>query len=345
MASKRNLEDLTAYIHSVSPKKHRTRSFNVRLQTDSKNTRKAICFDGSKYDKLLTARLSGQAVKIDKIVNQSKDSTVSHFADYVINSATKITTLDPVNVTFPRKDDDVDYISLESENQLTVGTLVSVKGKLDLSHGTEKDVKIGMRNTKVLNQGYIFNESGSISLTVWGEWISFLRNKIEEGHTYFDFKNLLVRANLEETGLSTCSDTDCVVLSGDVSPGIDLVVADDKSSEQVLTEIDVIHELTFGYRCCKCRSIIITQPEMPKVVQCDHCGITVRLSKLSLVFEAVIECESLGKDLYKIDIGDLTELGNLSIDMDRNLLKEKLMSIQNIHVVVNHKYNQLKVVF
>jgi hypothetical protein len=161
--SKRKAEDVVAYIENVSPQK-RNKSFNVRLQTENASV-KAICFDMTKREQIVNARLSGEAVKFNRIINQMDDSKVNHFADYVINSSTTMKDVDAESVTFERKEKEEVYVSLEDATTLKIGSLVSVKGKVTMKNTRERDVLVGRRTVKVLNNALLLNNSGSITLT------------------------------------------------------------------------------------------------------------------------------------------------------------------------------------
>lgn len=65
----------------------------------------------------------------------------------------------------------------------------------------------------VMNQLYIYNETGTIELTVWESWIDFLQ---ENNGKCFEFCNLLVKDFNGEISVSTCSDTTIKVVQSDI---------------------------------------------------------------------------------------------------------------------------------
>lgn len=91
---------------------------------------------------------------------------------------------------------------------MEVGTLVNVRGKLDLSRSEEKTVKVTGRIVRVLNNAYLFNKSGDVVLPLWEDWIKFFTERVEKGSDYFRITNLLVKEFNNAKSLSTCSSTE-----------------------------------------------------------------------------------------------------------------------------------------
>ena len=97
--------------------------------------------------------------------------------------------MDSNNVQFslagPPQETFVDFSS-----RFFVGTLVSAKAQLDLSHSQERSVYVGngRRKCEVLNNGFFYNTSGEIALTIWEERIPFFKSHVEAGSNYFKIK-------------------------------------------------------------------------------------------------------------------------------------------------------------
>ena len=223
--AKRQTEDMVAYVHALSPQK-KNKVFNLRIQTqNSKSLVRAICFDGDKHEKLTQAKLLGQPIKLQKIIKQT-ETAEANYASLLINKETQVDLLETANVKFKRIEPEHHYIDLTDDP--VVGELVAVKAKIDLSHGKEKTVNFNLKATKVLNKGIIYDEHGSMELTLWEEWIDWIKDNVTNGHDYFNCKNLLVREFNNVKYLSTCSDSDITVMDED-APDVSYIENDEVS--------------------------------------------------------------------------------------------------------------------
>ena len=76
--AKRRTEDVIAYKHSVSPQKA-SKSFHFKIETaqSSGKTVKAICFDGSLRGLILDTKLSGEAIKLKRVVKQEQSKEIT----------------------------------------------------------------------------------------------------------------------------------------------------------------------------------------------------------------------------------------------------------------------------
>ena len=109
--SKRQTVDMTGYIVSVSPLK-KNKSFHVQIQTDeASKPRKAICFDDSKFDEMAKKNISGDPVKVKKIILQDLTDKSKNLAPYIINKEIEISEVDPANVTFERREEEVRFLT------------------------------------------------------------------------------------------------------------------------------------------------------------------------------------------------------------------------------------------
>lgn len=165
--AKRRTEDVIAYKHSVSPQKA-SKSFHFKMETarSSGKTVKAICFDGSLRGLILDTKLSGEAIKLKRVVKQEQ-SKENYYADYVINTNTIIEAVDPMNMNFQPHEQEIVYSNLATE--LVVGTLYSFKAKLGLCYATESSVFNGKRYRTVLSNAVLFDEHGEVAFSIWDE--------------------------------------------------------------------------------------------------------------------------------------------------------------------------------
>ena len=199
MTQFRQVVVLIGYVHNVSPQK--ASSFNVRFQTDSKSCKK-ICFDKEKHKILMSKKIGGDPIKLKKI--QENANSNSNFASYVISKRSLITDVDQIQVKFEKSNPGVKFLPLSTEFE--VNQLVSVEASLDLKYANERSVVVGTKATKILKQVYLVDNTGSMKLTMWEEWITFMRNALEFNQV-LKLKNLLVKEFRGNITLTTCSDT------------------------------------------------------------------------------------------------------------------------------------------
>lgn len=342
MSIKRKNEDFVAYVHNVSPKKSGN-FFSLRLQTpESKNkTVKAMCFDVEKREKLVSAQISGDAVKFKNIVKQN-ETAKNYFAQYVTNKNTDIAHIEKLNVPFERAEPAVEYVELDLCNH-DVGKTVSVKATLDLSNAVEKEVRVGLRYTKVLNQACLVNDTGSVEFTIWEEWISFFRESVVSGNHYFNFINLLVRSFSGEKYLSTCSDTECYAIMDETPPNVQVPIQ--SNTVVTLPEFDSIHAIDYGYICGACKKLIKIKSMEEKILKCENCGVVSRSSVLEGSMGIVVKADVLGDQLYKIDVSELSRYtGVVGFDTDKAELTQMLMEIRDLTVELDTRHNRLTVI-
>ena len=119
----------------MSPQKA-SKSFHFKIETaqSSGKTVKAICFDGSLRGLILDAKLSGEAIKLKRVVKREQ-SKENYSADYVINTNTIIDAVDPMNMNFQSHEQEIVCSNLATD--LVACTLYSFKAKLDLCYATE----------------------------------------------------------------------------------------------------------------------------------------------------------------------------------------------------------------
>jgi len=333
--AKRKSENIMAYVHAVSPQK-KSKSFHLRIQTNDveNSTSKVMCFDGSMREKILDAKLSGEAVKFKNIIKSDNEDN-KFYADYVINSATTLESVDPINVPFKRMEQQVSDISLA--DTLPVGELISVKAMFEMKHAAGKNVKMGNRQREVLNQCHIFNADGSIELTLWDEWIPFFRRLVAGESTYFHFINLLVRGFGDGISLSTCSDTEVLPLI-DEMPDVEPLNFSSDVEELIISEIVAVHSVNFGYLCPTCGSEITIKTQDEVILNCSSCKTHRKVANARKVFSALVEISQLGKDLYKLDINQFfPDEEQVSFQTDKDIIIARILSVSDANFMVNKR--------
>jgi len=335
--SKRKSEDVLAYVHSVSPQKQSNKSFNVRIQVETESIKKGVCFDRSLRQKLLTAKVSEDAVKITSILKNEEDDVKKYHADYILNSATSVETVDQINVPFARKIPEVEFISLDKEPEL--GGLVCVKGVLDLTHAVVKTVNFGSRKVDVMDQCYIYNETGSIEIALWDEWITYVKEMKLQNVTHFILSNLLVKEFDKGIRLATCSDTVCQPVKDELPPSQPSAGLVTVTKVFKLSEINTVHEIQYGYICTTCKKIIPVRSQDEKIVHCIACKTYRKAQPESQTCQAVIEAKEFGKDLLKIDLALLNDLLGFPVTFktDKNDVIAKILDLADINVTVDER--------
>ena len=331
--SKRKPTELIGYVVGVSPQKL-NKTFHVQIQTDADSVKKAMCFDPVKHETFALKKLSGDPVKIKSIFFQ-EGNTSKGFASYVINKETQICNIDPNNVQFslvdPPQETFVDFSS-----QFIVGTLVSAKAQLDLSHSQERSVYVGngRRKCEVLNNAFLYNTSGEIALTIWEEWIPFFKSHVQAGSNYFEIKNLLVREFNNEMSLSTCSDTSCTVL-----------IEDPPSTTYEVRERKIIHTVSsfdsvsvqYIYICGACSRNIKATTKSERI-ECSSCETKSKTATLEKKVLVKVKSAEISEDFYVIDGNGLKEhitLDPTSFDTDKDDLIDAIMDLKEVTVYVD----------
>lgn len=107
----------------------------------------------------------------------------------------------------------------------------------------EKTVMVGNKTVKVVEQAYLSDEDGTMSFTIWEEWIQFFKKNVEEGKVSFCLNYLLVKEFRDEIVLSTCSDSSCLVCS------LDVKVKAKKNDVVFLKEFESVKDVLYQYDC------------------------------------------------------------------------------------------------
>lgn len=275
--SKKRTADVVGFIQNVSPqKKNKSNCFHFNIQTNSSgHVRKAICFDKDKYQDIKDKKMSTEPVKLVNCVLQDQKGE-NRFAEIIVNKSSKLEDINPIQVGFSFVEKPITFVNLDAE--LRVGDLISVKAKLDLSHGAERTVPVGSRNVQVMNGAYLLDKSGSIELTIWDEWISYFKN--ETPGSIFKLTNLLVKEFNGEVSVTTCADTAStkIVDPSEEADFKDLALLDDSQSIGV-KEFESVNAIVHEFICSKCTHGISAIDET-SLLKCSNCGTTLRCKNL-----------------------------------------------------------------
>ena len=242
--SKRKVVDIVGYVDHISPRKEK--SFRFTIQCGKNDIKKATCFDNSKLNELTRSQESCEPIKMVNVVSQEvvKDS----HAEIIVNSSTALTKPRPSDLDFDRSEQILQTTTIDALHKSKVGQLVSVAGKMDLSKGKLKEVIcFGSTNT-VMENAYIYDESGVITIHFWNEWIKYINKKIEEHASSFVLHNVMLKY-FDATGLylSTCSAT-YLKTSLATFETKELPLENDPS-EVTLVTIRSVKQITYCYVC------------------------------------------------------------------------------------------------
>ena len=184
--SKRKTSDVVGFVDQVSPSKKPP--FRFVIQTGENTTKKAICFDITKLNDFKKKQDSCEPVKILDVVLQ--EAVKESHAEIVVNTYSRLKDPTPADINFPRKEVVLDVDTIIDVKEKDVGVLVSVIGKLDVSRSREKNVPSYGRLTE---NNFISDQTATIPLTMWGDWIDYFGVKIAEENVHFKFYNFQVK--------------------------------------------------------------------------------------------------------------------------------------------------------
>ena len=214
MAAKRHI---TGYVHGVSAKK-KSKSFRFEVQCNgTTDFKKAICFDLSKHETLLEKENSGEAIKLENIIINSEYYAETHHAEIILN---KLSVIDDVKfLNFKKVQTEIAFCDLSTK--LKLGDLISIKASVDLTYIAERTIFAKSRFIEVMNNVYIYDFVGSSTLSIWDDWIPFIKEALKKGNNYFRFCQLLVREWDHKVCLSTCSTTGITIIHDEEPPKMD----------------------------------------------------------------------------------------------------------------------------
>jgi DNA-directed RNA polymerase subunit RPC12/RpoP len=190
-------ETTVGYIHNVSPMKKGI-FFECQLQTSTETVR-AVCFSPKKRTAIVNYSENGTAVKVKKFRYETKYNS----QDIVIDEHTTVDECK--DITFEKKDlpDTTKTIQIAHLKSLSVGQLVTVKGKV-ISTKPVKNIK----PTLTMREVYIVDTTGSIKLILWQEYV----DNVQVGGTY-NFSNVRLKKDsyTQELYINTAKNEESII--------------------------------------------------------------------------------------------------------------------------------------
>ena len=293
MSTKREERDIVAFVANLSPTKQN--SARVSLQVGSESIKKGIIFDLSKLPVFKEKLQSGEPLKIlncviDKVQNPN-------YAEVIINDSSKVVNPQPGDVSFERKEPKLVILKVKDLDKRMTNQLVSVAGKVVPCPSKFRIVESFGKQKKLTDQNLFADDTGSISLTLWEEWINYF----DDNGDYFKLFNVVVKFYNDQLYLSTCSQSfaevyeDCVEVA---IPGSDV----DVNIVKIL-EFDSVGKFQYYLNCCKCNKQIV--PTSGTIAKCNNCGFSMKTSKLSKSLIIPVSCIAEFTGQFFIDFNDL----------------------------------------
>ena len=339
--SKRTATDVVGYLHNVSPIKA-NKSFRFQIQKDQTTFKRAICFDKKKFDEVKNKAMSGNPVKLSRVIVQDQ-TTEAKFAEYVVNTNSTISDLDPVNMEFQRGEPKEEFKKLNEK--LKLGSLISVKARLDLSHAVETPVFVQGRNAKVMNQAILYDSFGEIEFTIWDEWIDFFRNNIGS-KDYFICSNLLVKEWNDEILLTTCAESSFKEILDQEKPERKCDRMNEDDSKMVLiSKFTVVNSIIYQQKCKNCTRFFEVVAHQ-SIYNCKHCESTFNGEELDQKVEIIVK-HSEADTYFKLtgeNLKDFVQVDPCSFATHKQDVSEAILALRKISVLLNDKTNQLTII-
>ena len=343
--AKRKLEDISGFVHSISPSKNK--SFRFNIQDGESSTRRAICFDLHKLPEIRKLQESCEPVSIKKAVIQTP-KTDSH-AEIIINKMSEIKQPRPNEVNFPRNEPTVNIVKLVDIKNLegvNIGDLVSVKARFNVERAKEKTVIAHGKPQKILENCYLMDSTGAIKLSLWNEYIKHFKTKISNG-TAVDLKiyNLQIK-NFDSVGifLSTCSSTfvhETEILE-DVTPPPE---ADD-DWDTLVVSVKSVTRIVYYYKCL-CSRLVKASASINDIITCSICGSTTKADRLDTTVIATVMLEEIFGE-FSIDHENMLllwpELNDVPFSVKEEEIIEHLLNCQPTLLLVDKSKMTLSVI-
>ena len=333
MASKRKQTDLSGFITTISPRKEKSVRFG--FQVGSEICKKAILFDMRKFKTIKEKHQSCEAVKIlNCVVNET---TTSNFAEIVVNSDAIIVEPQPNDVVFKREEPKLSTIALSTINESKIGQLVSVKGKVVIDVSAERKVFAYGKYCRVADNNFIVDQSGSMKLTFWEQWIDYFNGKSGS----FELYNFAVKKFDDNIYLTTCSDSFVQAIPDDDNFNFDVPVIEDQVQ---VKELDSIGKFKYSLLCGKCKKGM--QPSDNLILICEFCGTSQRCASTAKQVLIPLSCNELDGTWF-ISYKDYVVYDS-SVQCDdiftvnQKGIVEKLLSLKNITFVLDREKHLLR---
>ena len=342
---KRNLCDLVAYVTQISPAK-KAKSARLKLQIGDNEVKRAVCFDMSKMETLRQKKVSCEPMKLQNVVIDKQSNPL--FAEYIINTKTTITNPQPNEVAFPHNEPVLATLAINHIDLSKVGEVVSVRGLVTDRHRKLRVAEVFNRNSNISDNNFISDPTGTVSFTMWDQWIQYFDDEKEKGNTHFLLFNLLVKEFDSKLYLTTFSDTFVEIDSSpiDFDANIPPVIEDEE--HVLLPSFDIVGKFRYSYLCLKCGKNINININS-NIVKCKMCHAMQRSNNLEKSLDVEVGSGMLGVKMFTISYENISRIwpvvsGIVDLfDVDEAAITNVLLSAQDIAVIVNNETFQLNV--
>ena len=228
-----------------------------------------------------------------------------------------------------------------SDLELNKDELVSVVGKLTTEYRARKEVIIYGKTTPLSEKNFIADSTGTISLTLWDEWIGYFDDQVADGNHYFKFHNLILKS-FDPLGkyLTTCSEMFVEVNSQIEDLIVDIPVQAPVQELKKIASITAFGIFMYSY-ICTCKKFIPFVHSATSL-RCPSCNFTKRVDKYTKSCQIEIQAENL-EGAYLLPYEDITatwpHIRYGPFDVYESVVIEHLLNITNIDVLVDQESN------
>ena len=334
MEAKRKEADVVAFITNInSPRKT---SLRFTLQTDAETTKRTILFDMSQAAKVREKHSSGEPIKIKRALLEQP--TNKNFAEIVVNSRSVIEDPQPEDVNFARKEALLKITKISDIPSKCPDEMISVQGKLTFSSKIRLVQSYG-KQTKLAEENYISDNTGTVKLTLWENWI----NEFETaGGKFIKIFNLVVKEFEGKKYLATSVDTFMTELENPIENVV--IKIPNQVKEVVIKEVTGVGKFNYTMMCPTCQKQ--NPAKVDPIVTCNHCEFSSKANRFQKTLLIPIISDELEEKVH-IDYENLVikypRLSSKDIfRVDEQRIKETLFSIKNESVIVENRLIKFK---
>lgn len=331
---------IIAYVHNLSPSKRNRRNTcdysTVELQTSSEDKQEALLYSPHKRSLFLESERCRTPIKLQKftytddekklIINDMTIVSVPKQSEYSFQYANTATCRYQKVTVSEAIENCKEWDAVE-----VVGKIV----KLGSPHAVHRKGQIAPK-TVDLCEAVLADSTGSIRLDVWAENIK----ELTLGYVY-RLRPVGIRLWSGQKKMSTTVNTRITVVDDDPFPEVAVQDCDDADvlGEMVL-QIENILSVEKVEHFSKCRNCTrkLVQVTSEKIVRCDRCGHSMRLSQCEQsIMAKIVVAEEDGRFLTLMARKNVLET---VLDVNVNSLgegeiAEKLLTLENLKL----KYN------
>lgn len=275
---------LQCYVHNVSPIKitdKKKKWFECTFQTPQRTIR-GVCFDPSDADvkEFQDAATAKSPVKVQNTRLGNKRTGFPQ--DIIIPNKVRIEHIDPLPGFQHQPMDTEAKCSIGNLHNLKTRQLISITAYVNCLTGIKE---VTQKATKVqvnVRECMLTDATGSVKLVLWGTFTS----KVQNGQTY-QFTNIRIKLNDSKVHLST-TQAGCTVSPSTPLANIHPPNELPSSSITEHVNVDYLTRLSFYHICLNCKKKIVL-PEKEKLVDCEHCHITMNKNKCHKSFYAKLK--------------------------------------------------------